>query len=69
MKRCRPAPNLRDLLTVKEAAEFLGICVKTLHNWDRASKLKPLRNPLNGYRLYRRRDLEHLLAQIARGGW
>jgi DNA-binding transcriptional MerR regulator len=63
-----PAPNFRDYLTVKDAAAVLGVCVKTLHNWDRAGKLKPARHPLNRYRLYRRRDLQALLRGLRPGG-
>ena len=62
-------PTLRSLdeyLTVKEAAALLGVSAKTLRNWDRAGKLRPGRHPMNGYRLYRREDLEALLAKAAR---
>ena len=62
-------PTLRSLdeyLTVKEAAALLGVSTKTLRNWDRAGKLRPGRHPMNGYRLYRREDLEALLAKAAR---
>jgi excisionase family DNA binding protein len=62
-------PILRSLdqyLTVKEAAALLGVSAKTLRNWDRAGKLRPGRHPMNGYRLYRREDLEALLAKAAR---
>jgi MerR family transcriptional regulator, copper efflux regulator len=57
--------NLQGYLTVKEAAQFLGVSPKTLRNWDRLGKLKPRRHPLNGYRLYRRRELQSLLDAIA----
>lgn len=52
-------------LTVRDAAAFLGVAVSTLRNWDRADKLKALRHPLNGYRLYRKDDLRNLLARTA----
>ncbi|WP_422923267.1 MerR family DNA-binding transcriptional regulator [Singulisphaera sp. PoT] len=58
--------RLGDYLTVKAAASFLGVSPDTLRNWDRADKLKPSRHPINGYRLYRREQLEDLLA-AARG--
>ena len=51
-------------LTVKEAAELLGVSPWTLRNWDRSEKLKAIRHPLNGYRLYRREELEALLQQV-----
>ncbi|HEU5116307.1 MAG TPA: MerR family DNA-binding transcriptional regulator [Isosphaeraceae bacterium] len=46
-----------------EAARILGVSAETLRNWDRSDKLKPNRHPLNGYRLYRREDLEAILRQ------
>ncbi len=57
-------PNLEAYLTVRAAAKFLGVCSATLRNWDRAGKLKPFRHPINGYRLYRRGELQELLAKI-----
>ncbi len=48
-------------LTVTEAAGFLGVSPWTLRNWDKAGKLRPIRHPLNGYRIYRQEDLEALL--------
>lgn len=59
--------RLGDYLTVKAAAEFLGVCPSTLRNWDRAGKLKPMRHPINGYRLYRRAELEAVLRSVAGG--
>lgn len=56
------APSrLDDYLTVTAAAEFVGVSPSTLRNWDRQGKLRPERHPLNGYRLYTRRELEQLL--------
>jgi excisionase family DNA binding protein len=61
----RPAPpSLSDYLTVRKAAQMLGVSVSTLRNWDRSGKLKPVRHPVNGYRLYRTEDLERLLRTV-----
>lgn len=57
--------NLSDFLTVGEAAAFLGVSASTLRNWDRHGKLAALRHPVNGYRLYKREDLEQLLEALA----
>ena len=57
-------PKIADYLTVGEAAEQLGVSRSTLRNWDKANKLKPYRHPVNGYRLYRRQELEDLLKDI-----
>jgi MerR family copper efflux transcriptional regulator len=54
---------LTDCLNVKQAAEFLGVTPKTLRNWDRAGKLKPLRHPINDYRLYPIDELKRLSAK------
>ena len=58
--------GISDYLTVRKAADFLGVSVSTLRNWDRQGKLNPVRNPLNGYRLYRLADLEAVLTTIGR---
>src|SRR5262245_49361131 len=54
--------NFSDYLTIAEAAELLGVSPWTLRNWDNAGKLKPDRQPINGYRIYRREALDALLA-------
>ncbi len=66
MPRTDTTASLGDYLTVKAAAEFLGVCPTTLRNWDRAGKLKPTRHPMNGYPLYRRAELESVLRAAGR---
>src|SRR3982750_569949 len=56
--------QLNGYLNVKEAAAYLGASPATLRNWDRAGKLTPCRHPVNGYRLYRKEDLERILRQV-----
>jgi MerR family transcriptional regulator, copper efflux regulator len=58
--------NIQDYLKIKAAATFLGVSVNTLRNWERAGKLATYRHPINGYRLYKKSDLEALLAAIKR---
>lgn len=53
-----------DYLTIKEAAQFLGVVPNTLRNWERAKKITAYRNPLNHYRLYKKEDLQTLLTNI-----
>ena len=58
--------KLKSFLRVKQAAELLGISPNTLRNWSRGKKIPVHRNPINGYRLYRKSDLERLLRTINR---
>jgi excisionase family DNA binding protein len=60
--------NIRDYLTTKEAAAFLGVSPNTPKNWDRAGKLTTYRHPSNGYRLYKRDELATLVAAIEQFG-
>jgi excisionase family DNA binding protein len=56
--------TLAQFLKVKQAARLLGVSVSTLRNWDKQGKLCPVRNPMNGYRLYRVDDLEKILKDL-----
>jgi MerR family copper efflux transcriptional regulator len=56
--------NTSELLTIKQAAQMLGVTPLTLRNWDKRGKLKPTRHPLNNYRVYKRKDIEKLLSDI-----
>jgi len=58
--------NLKEYLTVKEAAKLLGISTMTLRRWDNGKKLKAKRHPMNNYRLYNRRELETILKEISK---
>ena len=57
--------KLRDYLRISEAAEYLGVSPNTLRNWENAGKVVAFRHPVNGYRLFKREDLEALLKQAA----
>ena len=43
---------------------MLGVTPLTLRNWDKNGKLSALRHPINNYRVYRRSEIEKLLAQM-----
>ena len=58
--------RISDFMTVAQAAEFLGVSPSTLRNWDKVGKVKAARHPVNGYRLYRRENLQQLLARVQR---
>lgn len=53
-------------LTIKEAANMLGVTALTLRNWDKNNKLKALRHPINNYRVYKKEDIERLIEDISR---
>lgn len=53
----------KGLVTIKSAAEILGVSVETLRNWDKRGFLKARRNPQNGYRLYNISELQKKLKQ------
>jgi superfamily II DNA or RNA helicase len=46
------------LLSVGDAADYLGVSVQTLRRWDGSGKLKSFRRPASKYRYYRLVDLE-----------
>lgn len=56
-----------DLLTIREAAEMLGVSLPTLRRWDEAGKFKARRHPINGYRLYTKGDVLKLRKKIVAG--
>lgn len=60
--------NLRQYLTIAQAAAFLGVTPNTLRNWGRESKIAEHRHPVNNYRLYKKADLEALLRRLERSG-
>ena len=53
--------NLNNYVTIREAAEMLGVCEATLRRWDKLGKLKAVRHPINGYRLYKIDNLKRLI--------
>jgi excisionase family DNA binding protein len=60
----RSVPNLREYLTVAQAATLLGVAANTLRTWEAAGKIPSRRNPANGYRLFKRVDLEAFLLAL-----
>ena len=45
-------------ITIKAAAEILGLSIATLRNWDKKGCLRAKRDKGNKYRLYNIGDLE-----------
>jgi MerR family copper efflux transcriptional regulator len=54
-------------MTIKQAAEYLGVTPLTLRNWDKNGKLPTTRHPMSNYRIYKTEDLEKLMKDIEAG--
>ena len=54
----------RRYLTIKDAAEIIGVTPLTLRNWDKKGILTSYRNPVNNYRVYRLDQIELFLRKI-----
>jgi len=56
--------KLSDYVLTAEAAEILGVSQNTVRTWAKDGKIPVHRNPANGYRLFKRKDLERFLDRI-----
>ncbi len=56
--------RLCDYVKTAEAAEILGVSQNTLRTWAEEGKVPMRRNPANGYRLFKRGDLEDFLRVV-----
>jgi MerR family transcriptional regulator, copper efflux regulator len=56
--------RLDEYVKVAEAARILGVSQNTIRSWAEKGKIPSTRNPVNGYRLFLRDDLEAFLAEI-----
>lgn len=56
--------KLSDYVKTAEAAEILGVSQTTLRKWAEGGKIPMHRNPANGYRLFKRSDLEKFLRAV-----
>lgn len=57
--------KLSEYVKIAEAAQILGVSQNTLRAWGEEGKIPMHRNPVNGYRLFRRADLERFLRRAA----
>ena len=55
-----------DYVMVARAAEILGGSQGTIRTWAADGKIPMHRNPANGYRLFKREELEKFLKNIAK---
>lgn len=54
----------QEFITIKEAAEILGISIDTLRRWDKSGKLNPVKISESGYRLYSKAQIELYLNDL-----
>ncbi len=54
-------------LTIKQAAQLLGVTALTLRNWDKNGKLPTSRHPMSNYRIYKSDAIEKLVRDIESG--
>lgn len=56
--------NLSEYLKTAEAATLLGVSPNTLRKWAENGELPVHRNPVNGYRLFKKSDLDLFLGRV-----
>lgn len=56
--------KLNEYMTIKQAAEFLGVTTTTLRSWDKRKIIKCFRS-LGGERRYLKEDLVDALKRVA----
>ena len=54
----------KKYLTIRDAAEILGVTPMTLRNWEKKGKLVAYRNPMNNYRIYRLDQIELVMRKM-----
>ena len=57
--------KITEYVKIAEAAEILGVAQNTLRKWAERGDIPMRRNPVNGYRLFLREDLEKFLRDMA----
>ena len=58
-------PRLNEYVLTSEAAQILGVCPNTVRAWAENGTIPVFKNPANGYRMFRRHDLENFLQGIS----
>lgn len=64
-KQQKSKKDMNKLVTVKKAAEILGVNPETLRRWDRKGKLKTRRHLFNNYRVYKLSEVLALRRKIS----
>lgn len=58
--------KLTEYLHTAAAADYLGVAQNTLRKWAARGEIPMHRNPANGYRLFKRGDLDKFLKKTAK---
>ena len=58
--------KLSEYMHTSEAAEYLGVHHNTIRKWAARGDIPMHRNPVNGYRLFKRYDLDKFLKKAAK---
>jgi excisionase family DNA binding protein len=58
--------KLSEYMHTAEAAEYLGVHQNTIRKWASRGDIPMHRNPVNGYRLFRKCDLDKILRKTER---
>lgn len=61
-----PMTKLTEYLHTAAAAEYIGVAQNTLRKWAARGDIPMHRNPANGYRLFKRSDLDLFLKKTAK---
>ena len=59
-------PKLTEYLQTAAAAEYIGVAQNTIRKWAARGDIPMHRNPANGYRLFKRSDLDTFLKKTAK---
>ncbi len=57
--------KLTEYLHTAVAAEYIGVAQNTLRKWAARGDIQMHRNPANGYRLFKRADLDKFLKKAS----
>jgi excisionase family DNA binding protein len=57
--------KLTEYLHTAAASEHLGVAQNTIRKWAARGDIPMHRNPANGYRLFKRSDLDNFLKRVA----
>jgi len=58
--------KLSEYLHTAAASEYLGVAQNTIRKWAARGDIPVHRNPANGYRLFKRSDLDKFLEKTAK---